>query len=271
MEKKLYTLEEAVANFISDGDVVAIGGIGRNRCPMEIVREIIRQGKRDLHIVGREKGLDFDMLIGAGCVRKVSFALVSLEEFGLAPNFRRFAQEGKIEIDEHACGSIINSIRASAMGIPCIPIKGMIGSDVFRYNENIQEFICPFTKEKLVLVKAVNPDVAIIHAHKSDEYGNIQLFGSPWEDILMAKAAKKVIVSVEEIIPHEAVKQEPFNTAIPYFYVSAVVHAPKGAYPTSCDAYYNYDDEHIKEYVTLAKSEEGFKEYLKKYVFRQEG
>jgi len=268
MEKKLYSLEDAIAKFVSDGDVVAIGGIGRNRCPMEAVREVIRQGKKDLHIVGREKGMDFDMLIGAGCVRKVSFALVSLEEFGLAPNFRKFAQEGKIEIDEHACGSIINSIRASAMGIPSIPVRGLIGSDVFRYNENIKEFVCPFTGEKMVLVKAVNPDVAIIHAHRADEYGNIQIFGSYWEDILMAKGAKKVIVTVEEIIEHEEIRKNPFNTAIPYFYVSAVVHAPRGAYPTSCDSYYNYDDEHIKEYAKLAKTEEGFNEYLKKYVFK---
>ncbi len=269
MEKKLMPLKEAIERFVSDGDKVALGGVGRNRCPMDAVREIIRQGKKNLHLIGREKGLDFDMLIGAGCVSKVSFALISLEEFGLAPNFRRYAQEGKIEIDEHACGSIINSIRASAMGIPCIPVKGFIGSDVLRHSKTIKEFICPFTGEKLVLVKALNPDVAIIHAHKADEYGNVQLFGSPWEDIYMAKAAKKVIVTVEEIVPHEEVKKNPHLTAIPYFYVSAVVHAPRGAYPTSCDSYYNYDDEHIKEYVQLAKTPEGFQEYLKKYVYKE--
>ncbi len=268
MEKKLMSLQEAVEKFVEDGDRIAIGGIGRNRCPMELVREIIRQGKRELHLIGREKGMDFDMLIGAGCVREVSFALVSLEEFGLAPNFRRAAQEGSIKVDEHACGTVINSIRASAMGIPCIPVKGLIGSDVLRHSENIVEFTCPFTKEKLVLVKALNPDVAIIHAHRADEFGNVQLFGSPWEDIYMAKAAKKVIVSVEEIIPHEEIKKNPHATAIPYFYVSAVVHAPKGAYPTSCDGYYDSDDEHIKEYAHLAKTPEGFQEYLKKYVFK---
>lgn len=229
MERKLMSLKEAVEKFVSDGDKIAIGGIGRNRCPMELVREIIRQGKKNLHLIGREKGMDFDMLIGAGCANKVSFALVSLEEFGLAPNFRRAAQEGTIEIDEHACGTIINSIRASALGIPCIPVKGLIGSDVLRYSKTIKEFICPFTEEKMVLVKALNPDVAIIHAHKADEYGNVQILGSPWEDIFMAKAAKKVIVSVEEIIPHEEIKKNPLLTSIPYFYVSAVVHIPKGA------------------------------------------
>ena len=267
MEKKLAPLSEAIEKFVSDGDTVAIGGVGRNRCPMELVREIIRQKKKDLHIIGREKGMDFDILIGAGCVRKVSFALVSLEEFGLAPNFRRKAESGEIELDEHACGTIINSIRASAMGIPCIPVKGMIGSDVLRYSKTIREFVCPFTEEKMVLVKALNPDVALIHAHKADEYGNIQLLGSPWEDIYMAKAAKKVIVSVEEIVSHDEIKNNPHLTTIPYFYVSAVVHTPKGAWPTSCDSYYSYDDNHIMEYVKLAKTPEGFEEYLKKYVF----
>ncbi|HDD52469.1 MAG TPA: CoA transferase subunit A, partial [Thermosulfidibacter takaii] len=95
MEEKLYSLQDAVSRFINDGDVVAVGGVGRNRSPMALVREIVRQGKKDLHIVGREKGMDFDMLIGAGCVKKVSFALVSLEEFGLAMNFRRKAQAGE--------------------------------------------------------------------------------------------------------------------------------------------------------------------------------
>ena len=268
MERRLMDLSEAVSRFVSDGDVVAIGGVGRNRCPMELVREVIRQNKRDLHILGREKGMDFDMLIGAGCVKKVSFALVSLEEFGLAPNFRRRAEAGEIELDEHACGTIINSIRASAMGIPCIPVKGMIGSDVLRHSKTIKEFICPFTGEKMVLVKALNPDVALIHAHRADEYGNVQLLGSPWEDVYMAKGAKKVIVSVEEIIPHEEIKANPHATTIPYFYVSAVVHAPKGAYPTSCDEYYDSDDGHIKEYAKLSKTPEGFEEYLKKYVLK---
>ncbi len=268
MQKKLMSLSEAVSKFVSDGDVVAIGGVGRNRCPMELVREVIRQGKRDLHIVGREKGMDFDMLIGAGCVRKVSFALVSLEEFGLAPNFRRKAEAGEIELDEHACGTIINSIRASAMGIPCIPVRGMIGSDVLRYSKNIKEFICPFTGEKMVLVKALNPDVALIHAHRADEYGNVQLLGSPWEDVYMAKGAKKVIVSVEEIVPHDEIKRNPLLTTIPYFYVSAVVHAPRGAWPTSCDSYYGSDDEHVAEYAKMARDSEGFEEYLKRYVLK---
>lgn len=267
MEEKLLGLQEAVSRYIHDGDVVAVGGVGRNRSPMALVREIIRQGKKNLHIVGREKGMDFDMLIGAGCVRKVSFALVSLEEFGLAMNFRRKAQGGEIELDEHACNSVITAIRAAAMGLPFLPLRGMFGSDVFKVNKGLTEIECPFTGERLAAVKAIKPDVAIIHAHKADKYGNVRLQGSPFEDILKAQAADRTIVTVEEIIDHEEIRAQPHLTSIPYIYVTAVVHVPQGAWPASCDHYYESDRSHVMEYAQAIKSPEGFQAYMEKYVF----
>jgi len=266
MQEKLMSLKEAVSKFISDGDIVAIGGVGRNRSPMAIIREIIRQKKKNLHIVGREKGMDFDLLIGAGCVKKVSFALVSLEEFGLAMNFRKKAEAGEIELDEHACDSVITSLRAAAMGLPFLPVRGMFGSDVFKVSKSMREITCPFTNEPLAAVKAILPDVSIIHAHQADKYGNVRLLGPPFEDILKAQAAKYTIVSVEEIIDHEEIRKNPYLTTIPYVYVSAVVHQPNGAWPTSCDHYYESDDEHIKLYATSIRSANGFEEYLKNYV-----
>ncbi len=267
MEEKLLSLQEAVSQYIHEGDVVAVGGVGRNRSPMALVREIIRQGKKNLHIVGREKGMDFDMLIGAGCVRKASFALVSMEEFGLAMNFRRKAQEGEIELDEHACNSVITSIRAAAMGLPYLPLRGMLGSDVLKVSKSLKEIECPFTGEKLVAVKAIKPDVTIIHAHQADKYGNIRLQGSPFEDILKAWAADRAIVTVEEIIDNEEIRSQPHLTSIPYIYVTAVVHVPQGAWPTSCDSYYDSDRDHVMEYAQAIKNPEGFQAYLEKYVF----
>ncbi len=266
MKDKLCSLEEAVATHIKNGDVVAIGGVGRNRVPMALVREMVRQGKRDLHIVGREKGMEFDMLIGAGCVRKVTFALVSLEEFGLAMNFRRKAQAGEIELDEHACNSVITALRAAAMGLPFLPLRGMFASGVFEVNENLAEVTCPFTKERLAAVKAIKPDVTIIHAHQADAQGNVRIKGSPFEDILKAQAAKRTIVTVEEMVDNQEIRMSPHLTSIPYIYVTAVVHQPKGAWPTSCDAYYDSEREEIEAYAKAIKSPEGFQEYLEQKV-----
>ena len=269
MKEKLCTLEEAVATHINDGDVVAVGGVGRNRAPMALVREIIRQGKKDLHIVGREKGMEFDMLIGAGCVKKVTFALVSLEEYGLAMNFRRKAQAGEIELDEHACNSVITSLRAAAMGLPFLPLKGMFASGVFEVNSNLTEITCPFTGERLAAVKAIKPDVTIIHAHQADKYGNVRINGSPFEDILKAWAAERTIVTVEEIVDEEEIRANPLLTSIPYIYTTAVVHQPKGAWPASCDSYYDSDLNEIKAYAQAIKTPEGFQEYLEQRVLNR--
>ncbi len=269
MEEKLLSLEAAVSKIIGNGDVVAIGGVGRNRSPMALVREIIRQGKRNLHIVGREKGMDFDMLIGAGCVKKVSFAMVSLEEFGLAMNFRRKTEKGEIELDEHACDSVITSIRAASMGLTFLPVRGMLESDVFKVSKSMQEIQCPFTGERLAAVKAIKPDVTIIHAHQADKYGNVRLQGSPFEDILKACAAERTIVTVEEIIDNEEIRAHPHLTSIPYIYITAVVHQEKGAWPCSCDHYYESDDQNIKEYSKAIKTPEGFQGYLEEYVLNR--
>ncbi len=248
MKSKLMTLEEAIS-LIKDGDTVAIGGIGQNKVPMAAVMEIIRQKKKNLHIVGREKGIDFDLLIANGCVSKVSAAYVGLEEFGLAMHFRKSVENGEIEFLEHTCGSIINALRAGEMGIPFIPIKGVVGSDLFKVRKDFKLIKCPFTGETLVAVPAINPDVGIIHCQESDEFGNIRMYGSRFEDIIIAKASKKVIVTVEKIISNEEIRKEPEKTTIPYFYVTAVVECPNGAKPTSLYGYYPVDREEMKKLI----------------------
>ncbi len=248
MKSKLTTLKEAIS-VIKDGDMVAIGGIGQNKVPIEAVKEIVRQGKKNLHIVGREKGIDFEILIANGCVKKVSSAYVGLEEFGLANNFRKACENGEIEFLEHTCGSIINALRAGAMGIPFIPIKGLYGSDLLKVRKDFKEFVCPFTGEKLVLIPAINPDVCIIHAHESDEFGNIRSYGTRFEDVLMVKASKISIVTVERIIPQKEIRKEPEKTTIPYFYVNYVCEVPGGAKPTSLFGEYPVDREMMKKLI----------------------
>jgi len=272
LKPKLVSIVKAVA-LVQDGDLLTTGGVSFHRVPMDLIREIIRQGKKDLRLVDREPAIGFDLLIGAGAVKSVRFAMLGLELFGSALNFRWAAEQGEIELIEDTCGAVLNGFRAAAMGIPSIPIRGMFGTDLLKLGiekgiyRTIQD---PFTGEKMVSVKAIEPDVALLHAQRADIYGNIQIWGGRFEDVWKAKAAKKVVVSTEEIVDHEIIRLEPHKTTLPYPYVEAVVHLPRGAHPTSCYGLYDADYEHIREYIEKIKSGK-FQEYLSKYVYREGG
>ncbi len=268
MKQKLISKEEAIG-FVKDGDLLTTGGVSFHRVPMELIREIIRQGKKDLRLVDREPAIGFDLLIGAGVASSVRFAMLGFELFGFALNFRRAAEAGKIEIIEDTCGAVINGLRAAAMGIPFIPIRGIFGSDLLKIGiqgGNYRVTKDPFTGEDIVVVKAIEPDIALIHAQRADIYGNVQIWGGRFEDVWKAKAAKKVIVSAEEIVDHEVIRLEPYKTTLPYPYVEAVVHLPTGAYPTSCYGVYDADYEHIENYAQAVKDNK-FQEYLESYVY----
>ncbi len=267
MKKVLSSFEEAAA-LIRDGDVVTTGGATFHRAPMALLKEIIRQGKKDLVLVDREPAIDFDLLIGAGCVAKVRAGLLAFELLGFAPNFRKKSESGEIITKEGACQPIIAGFRAAAMGIPSLPIRGMLGSDLLDISEVLgsqQQFEDPFTGEKLIAVRAIEPDVAILHAQQADEFGNVRIEGPKYEDIIKAKAAKTVIVTAEEIISNDEIRDNPEATSIPHFNVDAVVHAPNGAYPCSCFNRYDADYDHIQQYVD-AVSNDQFDNYLDKYV-----
>lgn len=257
------------AKLVSDRDLIVTGGATFNRAPMEMVRELIRQQRRGLSLVDREPAIDFDMLVGAGCVEKVRAGMLAFEIFGMAPNFRRKAEARQLIVKEGACQPIIAGLRAAAMGIPSLPIKGMVGSDVLEITEVIggyKQIEDPFTGEKLIAVQAIEPDVAIIHAQKGDQHGNARIEGPVYEDVIKAKAAKRVIVTVEEIVPTEEFRRHPELTTLSYFLVDAIVEAPCGAYPTSCFNYYDVDYDHVREYMRYAQ-EDRFNEYLDRYVF----
>lgn len=257
------------ARLVRDGALVTTGGATFNRTPMELIRELIRQGRKRLSLVDREPAIDFDILIGAGCVEKVRAGMLAFEIFGMAPNFRRLAEARQLIVKEGACQPIIAGLRAAAMGIPSLPIKGMVGSDVLDITEVIggyKQIEDPFTGEKLIAVRAIEPDVTLIHAQKGDRYGNVRVEGPVYEDVIKAKAARTVIVTVEEIIPTEEFRRHPELTTLPHFLVDAVVEAPRGAFPTSCFNYYDVDYEHVREYMRYAQDNR-FHEYLDRYVF----
>ena len=271
MKKVLTSLQEA-AGFVADGALVTFGGATFSRAPMEFVRELVRQGKKDLNLIDREPAMDFDLLIGAGCVAKVRTGMLGFEVFGMAPNFRRKSESGELVTKEGACQPIIAGFRAAAMGLPSIPIKGMLGSDLLTISEVIgsqKQIEDPFTGETMIAVRAIEPDVAIIHAQKADEFGNVRIEGPLYEDIIKAKAARKVVVTVEELISNSEIRKMPESTTLPHFIVDAVVEAPKGAYPCSCFNYYDVDYDHIQEYLKSAAKDQ-FNDYLDKYVHGRE-
>lgn len=270
MKKVLTGLEEA-AGLVHDGDLITFGGATFHRAPMEFVRELVRQGKKDLNLIDREPAMDFDLLIGAGCVAKVRTGMLAFEVFGMAPNFRKKSEKGEIVTKEGACQPIIAGFRAAAMGLPSIPIKGMLGSDLLTISEVVgsqMEVQDPFTGETMIAVRAIEPDIAVIHAQKADEYGNIRIEGPFYEDVIKAKAAKKVVVTVEELIPNRDIRKMPEATTIPHFIVDAVVETPKGAYPCSCFNYYDAAYDHIKEYLKAAARDQ-FEQYLDNNVYRR--
>jgi glutaconate CoA-transferase subunit A len=270
MKSVLSGLEEAVG-LVDDGALVTFGGATFSRAPMEFVRELVRQGKKELNLIDREPAIDFDLLIGAGCVAKVRTGMLAFEVFGMAPNFRKKSEKGEIITKEGACQPIIAGFRAAAMGLPSLPIKGMLGSDLLTISEVIgsqKQIEDPFTGETMIAVKAIEPDIAVIHAQKADEYGNVRIEGPFYEDVIKAKAAKKVVVTVEELIPNSEIRKKPEATTIPHFIVDAVVETPKGAYPCSCFNYYDVDYEHIQEYLKAAARDQ-FEQYLDQNVYRR--
>jgi glutaconate CoA-transferase subunit A len=272
MKKVLSSFEDAAA-LVADGSLVTLGGATFHRAPMEFVRELVRRGKKELNLVDREPAMDFDLLIGAGCVAKVRAGMFAFELFGFAPNFRKKSEAGEIITKEGACQPIIAGFRAAAMGLPSLPVKGMLGSDLLDISEIIgsqKQMEDPFTGEKMIAVRAIEPDVTVIHAQKADEYGNVRIEGPLYEDVIKAKAAKTVVVTAEELIPNSEIRKMPEATTLPHFLVDAVVHAPQGAYPGSCFGYYEADYDHIEEYVAAA-THDRFDEYLDRYVHGRVG
>lgn len=269
MKEKILTLNEAVS-IIKDGDTVAIGGTLLRRHPMALVNEIVRQGKRNLHLLGWNNGIDMDTLIGAGLVRIVESAYIGLASYGLAPNFRRAVENQELVVIENSETTAIDRFRAGSLGLTFFPSKTPLGTVMAKYDPDYKEIICPYTGEKYAALKAWYPDVAIIHAHKADKYGNVQfdkkraMDNEP--DVFIAKSAKKTIVTVEQIVSTEHITETRYLTVLPKLFIEAVVEAPFGAHPCSCDMRYDEDYEYLENYCKMAQDEESFKHFLKEYV-----
>jgi glutaconate CoA-transferase subunit A len=264
---KRCSLTELVAH-IQNGDCLAIGGGLSWREPMAALRELIRQNIKDLKLVGSAHGIDVDLLCGAGSVAVSAESYVGFEQdFGMALNYRRACETGVVKVEDNCCYSLVQQLRAAIQGLPFMPIRSVQGTDFLKLHPEFKTMACPFTGEQLVLVPALIPDVALIHAHYADEHGNLHIEGPPVADILFAKAAKKVIATVEALISHDELAKK--GVTIPYFYVTAICETPYGAHPTSCYPRYAYDREHTASYYQAAKqgADSFHKDYLAPFVY----
>jgi len=262
---KRASLADAIS-LVSDGAMVALGGGLCARLPMAMVRELVRQGRRGLHLIGSAHSIDVDLLVATGAVRRCEESYVGFEQdLGLAPGYRRAAEAGTIEVAESCCATILAQLRAAEMGLPFLPVRGVRGSDIGRLHPEYAEITCPFTGETLVAVPALRPDVALLHAPAGDRYGNLHLEQPYVLDERFASASRLVIATVDELVSTEEVARS--GITIPAHLVAAVAEVTYGAHPSSCYPRYAYDRSHLRDYLSAAESGPGgLEKYLATYV-----
>ena len=268
LKDKTMSVEEAVSRFINNGDFIASGGFGHIRVSMAIVYEIIRQEKRNLTMAGKTAVHDLDILVGAGCVNRAEVAYSFGHELrGLSPASRRMVESGQCKVVAETSNAGYQwRFLAAMMGIPFIPSRNLLGTDTGNYS-SCKVVKDPFSGKPINLIPAAYPDVAFIHVHRCDIYGNAQIDAILVEDFELSRCARKLIITTEEIIDNEIIRSEPWKTAIPFLVVDAVVEVPYGSHPCEMPGIYYYDEEHIAEWLSLSRTQEGVDEYLNKYVF----
>ena len=266
---KLRLLHDAIALDVEDGMSLAIGCGLESLIPFAASHEIMRQKRQDLTLICPISDMQFDQLIGAGCVKKIIASWVGNVAAGLGHNYRRAAESGiphSIDIEEHSNFTIGQGLQAAAMGLPFLPTRTVQGSE-FRTSDQFQSIRCPFTDEELVAVRAIRPDVTILHVQRADAQGNAHVWGNFGVMREAALAAKKVILTCEEVVDHEVILSDPNRTVIPGFVVSSVVHEPFGSFPSPTQGYVRRDDDFYFEYHKATRTRDGFEQWLKKWVF----
>jgi glutaconate CoA-transferase subunit A len=273
MTDKVTTPAEAVRTLVRDGDYLAIGGFGAARIPTAIVHEIVRQRRQDLRFAGHTSTHDFQILCaGNGTGRGRTLAAVDiayaigLEARGLSAHARRVIESGDVQCAEWSNYALAVRLRAAAMGVPYLPARTMLGTDTFRRSA-AREVACPFTGERLVALPALFPDVAAVHVHEADRYGNCRVRGTTVADLDLARAARRLIVTCERLIPNDEIRSDPTRTAIPFFCVDAVCEVPFGGYPGNMPYEYFTDEEHIRQWLEAEEDEDRYREFLDKYLF----
>ena len=275
--RKVRSAKEAVEKFVLDGAVIGMGGQNVSRCAANIAHEIIRQGKRDLVLTGCNLSIHMDLMVGAGLVRRCELGLAGLGRFGATYQFKRAIEEGRLEAEDFDHLTMVSRFLAGEMGIPFIPVRGLMGSDILNYQavstgKKFEVIDNPWNQgERVVLVSATQPDVSIIHVQKADEIGNTIIQGIASHEPELIRASKATIISCEELVPTSFFRSNPDFTTVPYHHVDAVIEQPFGAYPTSTYGYYGFDADHISYYQQCARAGGNeYANYLRRYVYECE-
>jgi glutaconate CoA-transferase subunit A len=266
---KVRTLAEAAA-LVKDGDHVALSGFAVSRNAVAFSHELIRQGRRDLTISQAIVGLDADVLVGAGCVKHLIYGGGSLDRFGLVEQINRAYEQQRISTESYSSLAVCFRYLAGALGVPFMPIKSLLGSEILerlRASGNVREMDDPFGGEKVLALKALQPDFMVLQAQMADEDGNARVYGPLWDSKEAARAAKQTIVIAEELVPTEVIRAQPELTTIPGFRVAAVAPVTYGAHPTALFRCYDYDADQLKAYVAASRKPDTYQAYLDRYVY----
>jgi glutaconate CoA-transferase subunit A len=286
-EDKVMELSTAIHRFVHDHNHISIGGFTINRNPMAAVYEIIRQRIKNLHLYAHSNGQGVDELIGAGCVSKLEIAYAGSGRF--APTcirFRKAIESGAVVVEDYSNYQMTLRFLAGAMGVPFLPTRSGLGTSIvdkwgFPPAMRTADPKIPNRKmvvmdnpldgwgetSRLVLVPAIYPDVTILHVQKADRQGTARIEGLPFADVEQAKAAGKVILTCEELVDPDYLRETPEYNQIPFFCADAVVKVPLGAFPTACYRYYDYDPVYLNRYRMAASDEERYRDYLNKFVY----
>jgi len=262
-------MREAIEKFVYDGDTLLAEGFTQ-LIPYAAGHEIIRQGKKDLTLCRLTPDIIYDQLIGAGCAKKIVFSWAGNPGLGSLYCFRRAVEKGipnKIELEEYTHFGMVCRLFAGAVNLPFMILRSGAGSDLPKWNSNVKKILCPYTGEELYTVPALKPDVTIIHAQRADEEGNTQIWGILGAQKEACFAAKRVIVSVEEIVDKDIICSDPNRTLIPGFIVDAVVEEPFGAHPSYVQGYYDRDNDFYIEWKEISRDEKKIKEYFDEWIY----
>jgi glutaconate CoA-transferase subunit A len=270
---KVMSIPDAVRQFVHDGDYLAIGGFGCDRLPTAVVHEILRQRVQELRFAGHTATHDFQLLCAGNLTGRgktlaaVDIAyVVGLEARGLSPHARRVLESGEVAFTEWSNYTLAVRLKAGAMGLPFLPARSLLGTDTFRHSAAC-EIVCPFSGEKLAAIPALCPDVAAIHVHEADRYGNGRIRGTIVADHDLARASHRVILTCERLIPHEEIRRDPSATVIPFFCVDAVCEVPYGSYPGNMPYEYFSDEAHLREMLEVECDLEAYQAWLNRHIF----
>ena len=263
---KLTPLKKAIADFVSDGDVLYAAGF-THLIPFAAGHEIIRQGKKNLTLARATPDLIYDQMVAAGCAKKVIFSYMGNPGVGSLRIVRAAIERGELEWEEYSHFGMITRLQAGASGLPFLPMKQTGAEDLEKVNLQIKRIPDPYGGKDVIVVPALNPDVAIVHVQRADKNGNAHLWGIIGEQKEAAFAAKKVILTAEEIVDEEVIRSDPNRTMIPGIVVSAVCHVPFASHPSYSQGYYDRDNEFYLSWDKISESKELTQKYLDDWVF----